>query len=86
MEQTTTRSIRDAEGNIWEAFAADAVVAHGKQGAILAFRASASPQNDFLRSTVLFNSMAAADLALRTMSEKELRRRLSMARTAAGAA
>ena len=81
---THTRDFEDEELVGWTAFAADAIVAHGKPGAVLAFR----PANDLaaaeLRSTITFNSMEAAAFALRTMSVKELRRRLSLARMAAG--
>ena len=79
-----TRSCTARDGSTWEAFAADAVVAHGKAGAILAFRPSADADDGVLHSTITFNSQAAADLALDSMSDKELGRRLSLARKAAG--
>ena len=79
-----TRRFTDSEGKVWEAFAADAVVAHGRQGAVLAFRPAQDGAEDELRSTITFNSMPAADFALRTLGEKELLRRLSLARMAVG--
>ena len=60
----------------------DAIVAHGKQGAVLAFRPVDGGPEDELRSTITFNSREAAEFALRTLGEKELRRRLSLARMA----
>jgi hypothetical protein len=78
------REFQDREGNRWEAFAGDAIVAHGKPGAVLSFRSPGSPEGEYLRSGVTFNSMAAADFALRTMSDMELNRRLSLARMALG--
>ena len=79
-----TRRFTDAEGREWEAFAADAIVAHGRVGAVLAFRPADGEPGEELRSTITFNSMAAAEFALRTMGDKELRRRLSLARMAVG--
>lgn len=49
---------------------------------MLAFRRESDPEASVV-STVTFNSMAAAEHALRTMSEKEIGRRLSLARQAA---
>jgi hypothetical protein len=77
------RVFSDGEGNEWEALALDTVVAHGKQGAVLAFR-PAGEEAEPLRGSVTFNSMAAADFAIRTLGEKELRRRLGLARAAVG--
>jgi hypothetical protein len=79
-----TRRFTDSEGRMWDAFAADAVVAHGRQGAVLAFRPVDGDEDEQLRSTITFNSGAAADFALRTLGENELRRRLSLARMAVG--
>lgn len=78
------REFRDEDGNLWEAVALDAVVAHGKQGAVLAFRPAGDAQVEPLRSTITFNSRNAADLALRTLGEKELCRRLATAQGATG--
>ncbi len=78
------REFEAEDGMKWEAFAADEVVAHGKPGAVLAFRKPGDYRDEGLRSKVTFNSMEAAGFALRTMSDKELRRRLSLARAAAG--
>lgn len=77
------RTVTGADGTEWEAYAADAIVAHGRAGAALAFRRAGAVDGG-IQSTVTFNSMAAADLALRTMSAKEIRRYLSLARQAEG--
>jgi hypothetical protein len=74
------RPITDDQGRVWEAFGDDAVVAHMRKGAVLAFRLA----GETVRTTIAFNSQAAADLAIRTMSEKELLRRLDWAKTSAG--
>lgn len=79
-----TRRFTDSDGRSWEAFAAEAVVAHGRRGAVLAFRPIEGAPGDELRSTITFNSMEAADFALRTLGEKELRRRLDLTRLAVG--
>ncbi|MEX2582798.1 MAG: hypothetical protein WD766_05970 [Gemmatimonadota bacterium] len=78
------REFVDDAGDRWIAFAPTAVVAHGREGAVLAFRRANEEDGLELRSTVTFNSQAAADFALRTLGEKELRRRLALARMAAG--
>ena len=77
------RKIEGADGTEWVAYAADAVVAHGRAGAVLAFRPAAGDGPELL-STVTFNSMPAAQFALRSMSAKEIGRRLSLSRQAAG--
>lgn len=81
-EAVTTRTLVGEDGSDWVAFADDAIVAHGRPGAILAFR-KADGADEVLNSNVRFNSMAAADFALRTMAGKELERRLRLARQAA---
>ncbi len=78
------RKFKDAEGVSWEAFAADAIVAHGRQGAILAFRRVGGEPDEMVLSTITFNSGEAAGFALRTLGERELRRRLDLARMAVG--
>jgi hypothetical protein len=78
------RTVVDRDGKSWEAFAAYAIVAHGKEGTILAFRSSGAEGTAVVHSTVTFNSVSAAELALHSMSEKELLRRLSLSRKAAG--
>jgi hypothetical protein len=83
-ETSVTREFRDEESTEWVAYAEDVIVAHGRPGAILAFREANPVSDGSLRSTITFNSTAAANFALRTMSEKELRRRLSLARMAVG--
>lgn len=78
-----TREFVDGDGKRWTAVAEAAVVAHGKQGAVLAFRPSDQPDSPTLRTTITFNSRAAAAFALRTLGDKELRRRLMLAQSAA---
>jgi uncharacterized protein YbaA (DUF1428 family) len=80
------REFTDEEGTRWEAMAPDAVVAHGRTGSVLAFRRAGDADADAepLRSNITFNSREAADAAIRTLGEKELRRRLSLARAALG--
>jgi hypothetical protein len=80
------RQITDDQGRVWEAVGAEAVVAHMRKGAVLAFRPAEEPATEPVRTTITFNSQAAADLAIRGMSDKELRRRLDWAKTSAGVA
>jgi hypothetical protein len=77
------RTLHDDAGTEWEAVALPVKVAHLRDGARLAFRRSGEAGSE-VTSPIDFNSMAAADFAIGTMSEKELRRRLQMAMTAAG--
>lgn len=74
------REFEDETGKPWRAIAVDAVVAHAKPGAVLAFVPAAAPDGEPIEANVTFNSHRAADFALRTMSQKELQRRLSLAR------
>lgn len=76
----TTREFQDEDGKLWQALAIDAIVAHGRKGALLAFRRAEGPADEVIASSITFNSTSAADFALRTLGEKELRRRLSLAR------
>ena len=78
------RQVEDGDGRAWIALAAESTVAHLKKGAVLAFRPADEPDAAPLRTPVDFNSAAAADFAIRTMSDKELRRRLTWAKTDAG--
>jgi hypothetical protein len=80
----TTRVFEDDQGTAWEAFAADRIVAHGRPGAVLSFRRVGGDPDEYVTSTITFNSFQAAAFALETMSEKELRRRMSLAVQAAG--
>lgn len=73
------RDFTDAEGRAWQAVAVEALVAHAKPGALLAFRPADTPDAEPIRTSITFNSFAAAEFALRTLGEKELRRRLSLA-------
>jgi hypothetical protein len=77
------RSIDDGSGERWEAVAVPVKVAHLRDGAQLAFRREGGGT---VATPIDFNSMAAAEMAIRTMGEKELRRRLLLARTEAGVA
>lgn len=79
-----TREFADATGTSWHALAIDAIVAHGKTGTRLAFRPADQESGPTLESNVTFNSREAADFALRTLGEKELRRRLTLAQAEAG--
>jgi hypothetical protein len=78
------REFRDEEGNAWQALALEAVVAHGKQGAVLAFVPANALESEALRTGITFNSMEAAQFAISTLGHKELLRRLTLAREAAG--
>lgn len=78
------RSIDDGSGERWEAVAVPVKVAHLRDGAQLAFRRDGGGET--VATPIDFNSMAAAEMAIRTMGEKELRRRLLLARTEAGVA
>jgi hypothetical protein len=79
------RTINDDHGRSWEAVAIPTKVAHLRDGAQLGFRLAADPAAT-VTAPIDFNSMEAAAFAIRTMSEKELRRRLELAKTAAGVA
>ncbi|MFL5538617.1 MAG: hypothetical protein ACJ8J0_06465 [Longimicrobiaceae bacterium] len=82
--EAVERRMADAAGREWVVVAAPSTVAHLKQGAVLAFRPADEPGAEPIRTAVEFNSAAAADFAIRTMSDKELGRRLAWAKTAAG--
>lgn len=80
----TGRRVQDPNGGEWVAVAAPSTVAHLKKGAVLAFRPADDAGAEPLRTAVEFNSAAAAEFAIRTMSDKELQRRLVWAKTDAG--
>ena len=80
--ETTTREIVDELGRPWRAVALDAIVAHGKPGAMLAFVPLDQPDAPPLTANVTFNSHRAAAFALRTIGDKELVRRLTLAKAA----
>jgi hypothetical protein len=80
------RQINDEQGRTWEVVAAHAIVAHRKSGARLGFRPAGDPAAPVVPTPVEFNSDAAAEFAITTMSEKELQRRLRWALTDAGVA
>lgn len=73
------RDFTDPEGRAWQAIAIETTVAHAKPGAMLAFRPADAPDDDLIRSSITFNSFAAAEFALKTLGLMELRRRLSLA-------
>lgn len=81
---TAARVVADKNGRTWMAVPVESTVAHLKSGAVLGFRPAADPDAEPIRTNVEFNSFRAAELAIRTMSEKELRRRLEWAKTDAG--
>lgn len=78
------RTITDAAGRVWQPVAVDSMVAHMKRGATLAFRPADDPAAEPIRTHIQFNSHEAADFAIRTMSAKDMRRRLEWAKTDAG--
>jgi hypothetical protein len=79
------RTITDDHGRTWEAVAIPTKVAHLRDGAQLGFHLAGDAASA-VTAPIDFNSMDAAAFAIRTMSEKELRRRLELAKTAAGVA
>jgi hypothetical protein len=85
LETRTMRSITDDHGRTWDAVAIAIKVAHLRDGAQLGFRPAGEPAGA-VTAPITFNSMQAAEFAITTMSEKELRRRLELAKTAAGVA
>lgn len=77
------RRITDDAGRAWEVVAVPSSVAHLKEGATLGFRPAEEGAEPIL-TAVTFNSLAAAELAIRSMADKELKRRLDWARVEAG--
>lgn len=73
------REFQDAEGERWHAVVVPEIVAHGRRGTRLAFRHADQPESPPVASPVTFNSTEAGEFAIRTMSDKELKRRLAMA-------
>jgi hypothetical protein len=73
------REFQDHAGRSWNALAVDCTVAHQKQGACLAFRPTDEADGEPLTTSVTFNSMAAAESAIRTIGLTELQRRLQAA-------
>jgi hypothetical protein len=78
------RQINDGHGRAWEAVGVPTYVAHMREGRILGFRPADDPAAEPVLTTVSFNSAEAAEGAIRTMSDKELRRRLDWAKTSSG--
>jgi hypothetical protein len=78
------REITDRAGTRWQAMHVATHGAHRKLGATLAFRRVDQPDAEPLFTPITFNSDEAAELAIRTMSDAELRRRLTMAGAVAG--
>jgi hypothetical protein len=83
--ERTMRLITDDHGRTWDAVALPAKVAHLRDGAQLGFLLGTDLDGAVI-SPITFNSTQAAESAIATMSEKELRRRLDLAKTAAGVA
>ena len=84
IEGAAEREITDPAGRAWHPVAVEQIAAHLKHGARLAFRPADGPEAEPIPTPVVFNSMEAAHFAIRTMSEKELKRRLAWAKTDAG--
>jgi hypothetical protein len=80
------RQMTDDQGQTWDVVAVDTVVAHRRQGATLGFRPEGQTDGETVLTPIEFNSPEAAAFAIRTMGEKELKRRLELAKTAAGVA
>jgi hypothetical protein len=78
------REFIDEQGTGWSVFAHPSRSAHLRTGARLGFRPTGGAESEPLIGRVIFNSEEAAAFAIRTMSDKELRRRLTLARSAAG--
>lgn len=77
------RDFEDSDGVRWTAVAVETIVAHAKPGAALAFRRADDSSGTLYQTNLTFNGMTAANSAIRSMSEKELERRLKLALTAA---
>ncbi|HEX5726689.1 MAG TPA: hypothetical protein VFX98_14535 [Longimicrobiaceae bacterium] len=86
--ETAARAVTDDQGRTWHAVATEMVGAHLRPGARLSFRPADAeePEAEVVHTPVGFNSTEAAAFAIRTMSDKELRRRLEWAKTDAGLA
>ena len=84
--ETAARTVADDQGRTWHAVATEVVGAHLRPGARLSFRPAEGAEAEVVHTPVVFNSTEAAAFAIRTMSDKELRRRLEWAKTDAGLA
>jgi hypothetical protein len=80
------RQVTDDAGRVWQVVGLESMVAHMKMGRTLAFVPADDPSAEPVRTAVEFNSASAADFAIRTMGDKELKRRLQWAKTDAGIA
>lgn len=78
------RTIADEQGREWEVMWVETVGAHMVKAATLAFRPVGEAGTEPLLTPVAFNSPAAADFAISTMSDKELRRRVAWVKTSFG--
>lgn len=76
------REIQDESGRTWQVVPVETLGAHRRKGALLGFRAADDPDAEPLVTPITFNSSEAAEFAITTMSDTELRRRLTMARAA----
>jgi hypothetical protein len=78
------REVKDENGRIWRAVQVQSPVAHLRSGATLGFVPADEEGAEPVLTNVSFNSMEAAEFAIRTMADKELLRRLNWAREEAG--
>jgi hypothetical protein len=79
------RHVVDDQGRAWEPVAVPSRGAHLRMGATLGFRPADEPEAEPLHTGIRFNSEQAAALAIESMSEFELRRRLGLAKAEVGA-
>ena len=84
VEKAAGREVTDRGGRAWVAIPVASKVAHLRDGAALGFRPAEEADAEPILTNVEFNSFAAAELAIGTMSEKEISRRLQWAKTDAG--
>ena len=84
VEKAAEREVTDRRGRTWLAIPVASKVAHLREGAALGFRRADEQNAQPIRTNVEFNSFAAAEFAIGTMSEKEISRRLEWAKTDAG--
>ena len=78
------RQVVDEQGRSWEPIAVPSRGAHLRMGATLGFRPADEPDAEPLHTSIRFNSDRAAALAIESMSDWELRRRLGLAQAEVG--
>ncbi|MDQ3556633.1 MAG: hypothetical protein M3409_07625 [Gemmatimonadota bacterium] len=79
------RHVADDQGRSWAPVAVPSRGAHLRMGATLGFRPADAPDAEPLLTSIRFNSDQAAALAIGSMSDWELRRRLGLAQAEVGA-